>query len=206
MTASTSAKSEDFLHVSVKGKEGTKLAAYAGRIATLLSDPLIVADVAAVSTLDYFSGAIHALLLVRHQGYRDRPNRSPKTRPIQKIAEYLRQGRLRRDGPWLAGFNFNNGLARLVAVYERSMKLAGAQRADHQKKQDVEREAEKLYRKWAGRQWAHTSIERVYLEVNRLKHAASGEQRREVQFAECLIATEEILELLETWKNQGCPR
>jgi hypothetical protein len=81
MTTRTGDSKTKFLQVSATKPDCIRLRSYAGRIAGLLSDPTVVVDDDAVSTLDFFSGAIHSLFLARHHGFRDRKNKTPQTGP-----------------------------------------------------------------------------------------------------------------------------
>jgi len=172
-----------------------------------VADPAIEKDEDAVATLDFFSGAIHALFLARHHGFKNRKDRSPSTPAVRKIARDLSGGKLRIEGAWLAGFHFNSGLARLAGVYERSMKLASGLRDKNLKKWKVEEGACRIHGRWTGSAWEHANIEAVYVEVNKLKHATGGVQAgRDVSSTDALEAIGELLALLEAWRDAGCPK
>jgi hypothetical protein len=86
------------------------------------------------------------------------------------------------------------------------MKIASGKRAQGQKKDDVEKAAKQAYIGWKSRDWQHSNAESAYAEVNRLKHGADGLQTRNVQYADALKAVDELLSLLEAWRDAGCPQ
>jgi len=163
-------------------------------------------DEGVVSTLDFLVGALHALLCAGDLGFRDRSGRAPQTAPIREMAENLTQGCVRTDGAWLAGFHFNNALARLAAVYERALKIASGRRVRGAKQKAIVTDALARYAAWNCTAWSCTNIDEVYDEVNNLKHDPAGLYKgRKVEFDNAVRATDELLVLLEAWNSAGRP-
>ena len=182
------------------------LCGYARRVQELLREPALQTDEGVVSTLDFLVGALHALLSAGELGFRDRRGRAPQTTPIREMAESLSQGRVRTDGAWLAGFHFNNALARLAAVYERALKIASGRRARGEKQKAIVNDALARYASWNGTAWSCTNISELYNEVNSLKHDPAGLYKgRNVEFDKAVRATDELLVLLEAWNSAGRP-
>ena len=63
------------------------------------------------------------------------------------------------------------------------------------------------YKKWKpGTEWAYTNIDKIYEEVNTLKHDPSGLYRgRTVELADAVLAIDEVLKLVEAWNEAGRP-
>lgn len=105
---------------------------------------------------------------------------------------------MRLDGVWMAGFHFNSALYRIAAVYHRALKLAASDKAQKQKRPMVNYLLPDVTRRFPS--WTHQRLTAVHNEVNLLKHERAGiYATRRVSFDEAVGATQELLDLLETW-------
>lgn len=194
----------ELLKVDLEDAGFRSLARLAGRIATLLDNPIASSNTELFSALDDFLGAVYALIFARHCGFKERRKQTPEPEPPRKRARQLEKGEVRVDGVWMAGFHFNNALYRLAAVYHRVLKLAASSRFRQQAKEltvgKLLTDVEPCFKAWTGRAWLHPHLEAVRKEVNLLKHERDGiHPTRRVGFNEAVGAVEELLQLLEAW-------
>lgn len=113
-------------------------------------------------------------------------------------------GSVRTEGKWTAGFYFNNALFRISAVYHRALKMVTGK--EHEKNGiyigTLRPIAESLFQNWENRGWTNTNLAKLHKEVNELKNRPDGiYQGRDVQFTEAVGALDELLTLIESWKN-----
>jgi hypothetical protein len=192
------------LKVDLENTEFRSLAHLAGRIATLLDNPVATSNTELFSALDDFLGAVYALIFARRGGFKERRDQAPEHEPPRTRARQLEKGEVRVDGAWMAGFHFNSALYRLAAVYHRVLKLAASSQCLQQKKRpmvsDLLRDVESRFANWTGRAWVHPHLSAVHNEVNLLKHEREGiYTTRGIGFNEGVSAAEELLQLLEAW-------
>lgn len=155
-------------------------------------------DEGLAATLDLYLGALHALILARQHGFRERSRRKPSLAAIRADAERLAHREQRIDGPWLAGYYFNDGLFRVSAVYHRSLQLVvyPFRKGDNY----VDDLLPEVLRQRGP--WEHDSIAQVHDEVNTLKHVPGGlVDGRTVGLKTAIRGSVQLLRLLEAWRE-----
>jgi hypothetical protein len=196
----------ELLKVDVEDTEFRSLTHLAGRIATLLDNPVVSSNTDLFSTLDDFLGAVYALIFARRGGFKERRGHTPEPEPPRIRARQLEKGEVRVDGAWMAGFHFNSALYRIAAVYHRVLKLAASSQCLQRRKRpmvgDLLLDVERCFANWTGRAWVHPNLSAVHNEVNLLKHEREGiYTTRGVGFNEGVSAADELLQLIEAWIN-----
>ncbi len=139
-----------------------------------------------VGALDDLLGAVYALVSAVEKDFKGKPGPSDFGAVVTR-AQQLADGEVRKDGNWMAGFHFNSALFRISAVFDRLPKSFGGHAL-----------ARSRYQKKKGKAWDDASAHAVRLEVNRLKHKASGVfGKRRKAFDEAKLAVEQLLDLAE---------
>lgn len=109
--------------------------------------------------------------------------------------------KVRNEGKWTAGFYFNNALFRTAGVYHRVLKIITGNEQQTKKRLYVDQLrpiAEIRYKQARNSFWRSNHVQRVYSEVNDLKHTPSGIiQGRDVPFEDATEAVKELLTLIE---------
>lgn len=194
-----------FLEMSSADQDDNQLAAFGDKIAKLIESPKARASHYLLATLDDLLGAVYALVLAK----RNNPPFKDRTGPIEvqvvlERANQLAECRVRMAGAWMAGFQFNNALFRLAATYHRGLKVVtGNETNNNIYRDELKQRAKSSYRTWIGTDWMHAELDKIYDEVNDLKHEAEGiYQQRTVTVGEPKMAVEELLSLLEAWAAQ----
>jgi hypothetical protein len=164
------------------------IAAFASRIAVLLSEPDIKADDDQTGVLDDLLGAVYALILAVEEGFAGKPGKSDKEPPTTR-AKQVASGQFRADGNWMAGFHFNNAMFRISAGLDRVPKAFTKPGLT----------AARQYKTKLRTKWKKTYCEKIRDEVNRVKHDAGGVfgGRRE-KLDGATLALGELLHLVET--------
>jgi hypothetical protein len=110
----------------------------------------------------------------------------------------------------MAGFHFNSGLFRLLAVYHRALKITVGQPGikdqigDATNPKSLLNRAKTKYKGWTGDHWNNSHIDSVRTEVNELKHDAAGKfWGRRVNEGDAICSVEELLDILEAWAVHG---
>jgi hypothetical protein len=189
-----------FLKLDLSDPANRDLAELGRRLDVLLNKPRVLTDDNIAGTLDEFLGALYALILARIQGFVDRTPGTPIEIPaLQRRSAQIASGKVRVDGPWMAGFHFNSALLRLAAVYHRGLKiLTGAVGYVN----PLLKKLDPLYRGWTGKSWSNSNIDRLHHEVNDLKHTPQGLfGGRNVAYAVAVEAVDELLQLFEAWPD-----
>ena len=178
-----------------------ELADYGAQIVRLLQSPHAEKNHFLISTLDDFLGVLYALIFARH----NRPPFEDRCGPIEvpvvlKRAENAAAGTIRTSGKWLAGFHFNSALFRIAATYHRGLKVVSENQTGRPNRVDLLKKVESDFP-----DWQHKNLDRIYDEVNDLKHSAEGLfNSRSVSASEAKAAVAELLELFELWtKSHG---
>jgi len=179
---------------------------FARRIKVLLDSQKVQSSASMQSSLDDMLGAVYTLIYARHHDYDDRRH-ALGPQDIQAVgvrAADMSTGGVRTEGKWTAGFYFNNALFRISAVYHRALKIVTGK--EHEKNEiyigTLRPIAESLFQNWENRGWTNTNLAKLHKEVNELKHMPDGiYQGRDVQFTEAVGALDELLTLIESWKN-----
>lgn len=162
--------------------------------------------------LDYLLGALHALFLAKRFGFKDRPHAlhgraGASTEGVEywqyaalKRVRLMRDGKLRIDGAWAAGFYFNSALARVAAVFDRVIRRKARERGLDRPPLGS-RQSPSVKELLAALELADIKTREliaVYDEVTPLKHKAIGlARRRSVTMANAITAFAQMLELLE---------
>jgi len=173
-----------------------ELADFGERILRLLKSPQAQRSHFFVATLDDFLGALYALVFSQHNDHPFQTRSGPiEVRTVVRRAEDITQGKLRISGNWLAGFHFNSAIFRIAACYHRGLKVVSNKEASklwkHQLLPDVQTNFPT---------WQYVNLDKVYDEVNDLKHTAEGTfNSRSVSRAEAVSSVAELLELFELW-------
>jgi hypothetical protein len=165
---------------------------YAGRIEKLLKAPTVPANPDLAGSLDDFLGAVYALIQAKHHDFKSRPDRPIKISPVAKMAAEIAKGTVRTNGPWIAGFYFNNALFRTAAVYHRILQIVVGKDGN----------VPTLQSEAIGHhgQWMSIKLHKVYSQVNELKHERQGVYAgRLVTYQEALNAIGDLLDLIEAW-------
>jgi hypothetical protein len=174
-------------------------------IAKLIDSPKVRSSGYSVAELDDFLGAAYALVLAKHNNPPVKGRAGPiEVSAVLTRAKQLGSGRLRMAGAWLAGFHLNSALFRLAGVYERGLKVVtGNETKRNLHRNDLLPSAESAYRTWKLTAWQHTHLDKVYDEVNHLKHETKGIFfQRTVALDDAKSAGQELIELLEAWNSQ----
>ncbi len=157
-------------------------------------------------SLDYLLGALHALFRAHQLEFVDRSgplNATYWTGPLTRV-RYMEAGEIRTDGKWLAGFYFNDALARIAAALDRMVTLI--ERRTHGAKQSGKLRERLQALRWGT--WCTpdfilpggqpSKAYRVYAEGNFLKHDPSGcAPGRSVSFADAIAGLGEVLDLTQ---------
>ena len=176
-----------------------EIARSASRIASLLQTTKARSSPDLLGSLDDFLGAVYALLYAKQHDFVDRPG-PIEIQAVLKRAEEIEAGQVRPCGPWMAGFHFNSALFRTAAVYHRVLKIVVGRRNGGVT--PLRAAAKLLYRQWKNEEWSSVNVEKVYKQVNGLKHDPQGTyEGREVQYQEAVSAAGELLDLIEPWVN-----
>src|SRR5947209_13766219 len=197
---------ETRLRIDLGDRYYSALAKLAERIDILLVHVEIQADANVVSSLDDLLGAIYSLVLARQYCFDDRPDRPIQLDVVSRRARQVRDGDVRLDGKWIAGWYFNSALFRLAAVYPRLLKVVSG---DPQSKKPVPVLLEKVEevhhtRRHTG--WGHANTAAIHREVNTLKHSSGGvHDGRAASYQQGVSAVEELLTLLEMWASEFVP-
>jgi len=150
-----------------------------GRFKANRDDPVVAA-------LDDLLGAIYALVSAVEKDFKGKTGKSDFDAVLTR-AQQLASGQVRKDGNWMAGFHFNNALFRISAVFDRLPKAVGGHIA-----------ARNAYLKRKGHPWSDKEAHDIRMEVNALKHKASGVYRgRRRALQDATIAVEQLIELAE---------
>ncbi len=161
----------------------------AARVAALMESVPRLQD-----ELDYAVGAIYALFRAEELEYKDRDYPLPpayQKAPLTR-AKDMSEGKVRKEGAWVAGFYFNYALVRIAADYHRVLKVLTG-KDDH---------AKSLAKRLAPG-FVHTHLDKVHDEVNALKHRPDGlAAGRKVKFEEAVQALEELLSVIENRKTE----
>lgn len=191
---------------NVKAAASAELFEFARRIRVVLDSPKVQSSASMQSSLDDTLGAVYTLIYARHHDYDDRQHAlGPQDLQAVRIrAADMSTGNVRTEGKWTAGFYFNNALFRISAVYHRALKIVTGK--EHEKKDiyigTLRPIAESLFHNWENRGWTNTNLAKLHKEVNELKHAPDGiYQGRDIQFTEAVSALDELLTLIESWRN-----
>src|SRR5262245_48383320 len=91
---------EDLLVFDTADPDYSILVGYAKRIETLFTDPATASNKGLIASLDFFVGAICALIWAKKTGFVDRPHGNIETRAIEKRTADILKGALRLKGPW----------------------------------------------------------------------------------------------------------
>jgi hypothetical protein len=184
------------------------------RVSSLLTSPKIQNSNFALATLDDLLGAIYAFILAFHNQpsfkYRPVGTKIDPHAVLKRARSISRAHQVRLTGKWMAGFHFNSGLFRLLAVYHRILKIALGQPAskgqigDETNPTSLLSRSRAKYTAWTGQPWNNTHINIVRMEVNELKHDAAGKYwGRRVKESDAIAALEELLDVLEAWELHG---
>ncbi len=199
--------------MDVIGIDAPKLKALARRLEPLMQRAQDKAD---RDPLDYLLGALHGLLQAKRLKFRDRDHSLADARgraadgteywqygPLVRVG-FMREGKLRVDGAWAAGFYFNSALARMAAVLDRAVRRKAIQRGLLQdpwpRRCGPPPTVWDLLKRLGLPQFTRRklALARVYQEVNPLKHSPAGlAERRNVTMAAAIAAFKELLALLE---------
>lgn len=134
------------------------------------------------------------LIFARHNDFEERSGQI-EVSAVVKRAENVAEGAVRKSGKWLAGFYFNSALFRIAAAYHRGLKVVSGKETCRLYKADLLKYVEPGFPNWQ-----HTNLDRVYDEVNDLKHTAEGLfNSRNISREEARVAVAELLELFELW-------
>jgi len=158
------------------------------------------------ASLDDLLGAVYSLIYARSHAYDDRQQAlDPKDIQAVRIrAMDVSTGKVRTEGKWTAGFYFNNALFRISAIYHRALKIVTGKENEKQYVDTLRPIAESLFQNWEHHRWTSTNLVTLHKEVNDLKHTADGIYKgRDVEFSEVVRALDELLTLIEAWKNSG---
>jgi hypothetical protein len=184
------------------------------RVSSLLTSQKIKNSNFALATLDDLLGAIYAFILAFHNQppFKYRPvGRKIDPHAVLKRARSISQAhRVRLTGKWMAGFHFNSGLFRLLAVYHRILKIAVGrpeskdQIGDEINAKSLLSRSRAKYTAWTGQAWKNININTVRTEVNELKHDSKGKYwGRRVKESDAIAALEELLDVFEAWELHG---
>lgn len=162
--------------------------------------------------LDYLLGALHALFQAKRLGFKDRHHplhdadgHSPEGRPYWEYGpltrvQLMKQGQIRVDGAWTAGFYFNSALARMAGAFDRTVRFHAARKGVDRPQPGSTRppSVREMLRALGLPQFTSGKLAAVYDEVNPLKHRPAGlARRRKVTMAGAIVAFDQILDLLE---------
>jgi len=181
-----------------------ELAKFAGRIAVLLRLPKVHKNTHLLGCLDDFLGAIYALWFAKERDFKDRVAIPIEVDKVVKRADQLATREVRPDGKWMAGFHFNSALLRMAAVYHRALKVVVGKPETTDFVNKLQPIAAKLYPQWTSQVWQSGNIEKVYREMNHLKHTSKGVYAgRTVGYQDAIQAVKEVfLDLIEAWAQQ----
>ena len=175
-----------------------KLCGFADRIGTLLKSQKATSNNALVGALDDLLGAVYALIYAEENGFEDRPNQPIERGVLITRAGQLAQGKVRRDGKWMAGFHFNSAIYRLSATYHRFLKIVSGK---DEKILVLGPEVEAIYRQWTKSDWKNGNIREIQSQVDDLKHTPEGiYEFRRATFENAVSAVGELLDLVVAWK------
>ncbi|MGA2299947.1 MAG: gamma-glutamylcyclotransferase family protein [Candidatus Acidiferrum sp.] len=188
---------ESFLRLDLTDPGDKELADYGARILTLLRSPHAQKSHFLVATLDDFLGVLYALIFARHNNFVER-NGPIEVPTVVKRAENVAEGIVRTSSKWLAGFYFNSALFRIAAAYHRGLKVVSGKETCGLYKAALLKIVEPEFS-----EWLHTNLDKVWDEVNDLKHEAEGLfNSRDVSREQATAAVAELLELFELWNDR----
>jgi hypothetical protein len=108
---------------------------------------------------------------------------------------------VRADGKWTAGYYFNSALFRLAAVYHRALKTIAGKENEEIYIYKLLPTVTEQFQSWTNEVWEYENSARVYTQVNKLKHKPGGVYAgRAMTFDEAVHATDELLNLIESWR------
>ncbi len=192
----------EYLKLSTEKKSTYRqLEGLSGRIAQLLDSPALQSRRSLLACLDDLLGAVYSLFYAIHHDYTDR-EKSLSNKDIKAVAVRaadMASGRVRCEGQWTAGFYFNNTLFRIAAVYHRTLKVVTGKENTKLFPHGLLSDARKVFKQWQGQDWTNTNLQKVYDQVNDLKHTANGIiEGRDVGYNDALEALRELLILIES--------
>lgn len=120
----------------------------ADRIYKQLNVLTVQGDSNLAGSLDDLLGAVYALILAKQRGFANRLDRPIEVAAVERRAGQMANGRVRTDGPWMAGFHFNSALFRTAAVYHGTLKIVARRLATRDDVPTLRVEVETLYRSW----------------------------------------------------------
>ncbi len=190
---------EPLLRLNLLDPGDKELTGYSARILMLLQRPRSQQNHFLVATLDDFLGVLYALIFAKYNNHPFESREGPiEIQTVVKRAEDVAQGIVRTSGNWLAGFHFNSALFRIAAAYHRGLKVVSGKTSRDFKKDALLARVEPDFPNWQ-----HTNLDKIWGEVNGLKHAAKGLfGSRSVSRREANGAVAELLELFELWSNE----
>ena len=175
------------------------IAGIGGRIAKLINNPEIIKDANAVGVLDCLLGAVYCLIHAKHHDFEDRTNKPIETDVIQKRASEIKNGEVRIDGKWIAGWHFNGALFRIAAVFHRLLKLAEGDPESREYVPALLPRVNARYKVLTGNDWSSNRTNAIHDEVNTLKHSPQAlYSARKATFDDALNGINELLDLFET--------
>jgi hypothetical protein len=166
----------------------------AGSLGDLASQmvPLIEANTESLPVLDYAAGALLSLQEAERHGFKDRPVPC-EPNYVDQVATAVKEmhdGKMPHADFWVAGWNFNSALIRIVASYDRALRIFTAAHRRHGGSAVVHH--------------SHEKIDKIRNEVNSLKHDGPGNiPNREVQFAEAVKGLQELLDFIAEQRPLG---
>ena len=191
---------EIFEHIDLADRVFKRLAGFASRIAAVLERPGVQSNPHLLGALDDFLGAIYALIFAKQRDFIDRTGQSIQPDKVLKRAKQLRNGKVRTEGKWIAGFHFNSALFRLAAVNHRVLKIVIGQPSTGKNVPTLRTAADKLYLACTKQKWSRQNIDKVHAEVTDLKHTPKGKfYRRNVKYVVAVNSVGEVLDLIEAW-------
>jgi hypothetical protein len=151
---------------------------------------------AVTDTLDYVLGALCGLSHANRIGFQNRP-----TKFVTIYRAYLANDALKvaKDEPlnplWTAGYNFNSGIQRMAAVFDRIPRLLGARMKKTVRGKTVPTSAKERMTEVNAKYYGNWK--RIYDEINAFKHSPKGRaEGRTVTLNEAVLAFGEIMELI----------
>src|SRR6266550_1126890 len=169
-------------------------------LTVLLDHAKIRVEPNAIGVLDDLLSAVYSLILARHNQFDDRTDRPIEIDVVQRRASQIKNGDVRIDGKWIAGWHFNSALFRIAAVHHRLLKLAVGSPASKEYAPTLGPKVKTLYRQWTNGDWSCDHVDAIHNEVNTLKHTPQGiHSARSATFEDALTGVGELLDLMRTW-------
>lgn len=184
-----------------------RLAKYSHDLSEIVKDLRLPKDSQAAGTFDDLLGAVYALILARHHEFVDRPPSAEKVIEFDKVqvrALEIKDGKVRLDGKWMAGWHFNSALYRIASTFHRlSRVVTNTPDSEDIKVFQLKKAVQKLYgENSGGKRWRFSNVSAVHDQVNHLKHEAKGNvDERSVTYKEALDALGDLIELAKAWKR-----